>query len=399
MQRDAASYNANEWAMVPVSTSATRLYENPDATERVRNRGNGEPVCFKPLREVDPLPSLITILGQIPKARKELLYEKIPLEHYGSNHKWWDGEDAHAGEPSIVEDRDPQQDVVTETVRLMAFMQESNRTYGSVEQLESLPGLSAEVVDTIINDGTRHNFTGDVRFLVGWTQAADVYGSSESQTLFKGVVSSRQQVDGAYKDEPNELHRLDIDMVASTPKQSLYDAIDRILWVNDRNGDSDEEYFLQQVPSIFTMRVKNRQTTDDAQGLGLQVPTSFCADRWLKVNVAATKQMRKDRALLREELGLIDERKAGLNQVPHPKEPGKMINRAELFNKTIAYFKARDKSVEEIEKKQESQGDGDATMQDSLPQTKWDILAAELEKYHKTIQEKLTGMFFCLSHL
>ena len=83
LTQDASKYVPEQWAMVPVSTSASRVYENADPDERRRDRENDEPVCFKPMRERDPLPSLMAILGQIPKARRKLLAEHMQMEHGG----------------------------------------------------------------------------------------------------------------------------------------------------------------------------------------------------------------------------------------------------------------------------------------------------------------------------
>jgi hypothetical protein len=403
MTRDASSYVENQWAMVPISTSTARVYENADVTERVRNRQEGEPVCFKPLRERDPLPSLITILGQIPKTRRELMFERQPLGHYGSNQRWWDGEDAHAGEPTVVQETDSKRDVVAETVRLMAFIQESNRSYGSIEQLERLPLLSTEVVDSIFDNGDVNNFSADVRFLVGWSDAAKAYGSHETETLFKGLGISRQMVDGTLNETRDTSYRLDLETWTSEPKSTIYQLLDRLMWAMDFGGVSEDQYFLDQIPSVFVMRIENKNNTDNAHGLGLQVSPTFYADRYLQTNVTATKQMRRDRMQLQEVLAEVDERKNGLKQVPHPKQAGKMMDREDLFKQTIRNFRARQKAVEDANAgeaarrdklKLEAEDDSDEEMKDAAPQeTKnWAELAEKLEAYHASVQEKLKGM-------
>lgn len=429
------AYEPAQWAMVVSSSS--RVYENPDADERMRKRENGEPVFFKPLKERDALPVLVAVLGQIPKTRRELLCEQVQEENYGTNMRWWDGEDAHAGEPNMVDDKIPQQDLIEETQRLMAFVQESDRMYGSVEQLEKLPGMSAAIVNDVM--GSSSTDTGEVRFLLGWSKAAEIFVGEESQKLFKSIVRSVDTDSPDGDEETNRdilLFRLDIDLANSHTKQNIYQAIDDLFTRNDRNGDANFASWAEQVATVLCIRVRNRDNNDNARGLGLDVPASFYADRWLKGNVETMKQMRRHRKQLRESQETIDEDKEHLNMLQHPSQPGKFLDREQLFAKTISYYEKRDKSDKTVPRLEPHEipvvpsdegeqttpaasADGDVAMGDEKPlmnarsptqngvsgsntprpkpkdppRTKWGLLALELERQHEKIKARLRGTY------
>ncbi|KIW09433.1 uncharacterized protein PV09_00318 [Verruconis gallopava] len=395
--RDAAYYAPEQWAMVPVSSTA-RVYDNPDPPDRRRNKENGEPVCFKPLKEMDPLPSLIAVLGQIPGARKALLCEHLQLQNYGNNPRWWDGESAMVGHPSLVGDGAfPQQDVVAETQRLMAFIQESDRSYGSVEALEKLDGLSNETTANIISKSG--DFTGELRFLVGWSAAADMFGSAVNQNasettlhggdVFRTIMMQREMVDGIMEDTQQPIYRLDFTMTQSEPKRTLYNAIDSQLWLGDPTGESNDEYFIDHAAPVLVMSVKNKHTVEGAKGLGLQVPPIFYADRYLRQHAATMKQMRQRKTALRNDLVDIQERKSKLDQTPHPKDPNVILDREDLFNSTIDHLRKRGKPPAREKPKNDGE---DATMEEAPAVTRWDLLADKLEKYHMKLQNKVRDL-------
>jgi hypothetical protein len=398
LTRDAASYAPEQWALVTTS-SAARVYDNPeDPKERRRDWEKGEPVFFRPLKEKDPLPSLVAVLGQIPLARRALLGEELGLASYGSNSKWWDGESATAGEASVVDDgMDPHKDVVVEAQRLMAFIQESNRSYGSVEALDKLEGIS-NITTMQVLQKAGGNYSGELRFLVGWSAAAMIYGSHAD--IFKTIITASENNGGVMQDKADTIYRLDLEPLASEPKQSLYQAIDELIWMNDPTGEAEDEYFIEQVAPILVMRVTNKDTSKETKGLGLQVPHTFYADRYLKDNSGVMRQMRKDKALLRRHVQNIDLRKAKLNSTPHPKDPTKMLDREELFEKSIEYLRGRDKPP--VIKKLPVKKEADEVMEEQEPEmrTPWDDLADQLEREHDKIKNKLKGMLiaFPLMH-
>lgn len=86
----------------------------------------------------------LSIFHSIPLAKRAMLLPEQVLEEYGYNDRWWSGEAIEA--PRIVNlesDRVGPEigDVVVETQRLMAFLECTNRAYGSVDSLAKLPSM------------------------------------------------------------------------------------------------------------------------------------------------------------------------------------------------------------------------------------------------------------------
>ena len=390
------SYDPSQWAMVV--SSSTRVYENPEAEERQRDRAGGAPVFFKPLQEQDPLPSLITILGQIPAVRREFLCANLQFEHYGSNMRWWDGENAHAGEANMVDENIHEQDVVEEVQRLMAFMQESDRSYGSVEQLEKLPLLNTATANEL-DASSSTDYSADIRFLLAWERAAEVCAGPSRRRLFKSAAQEDKynESDKVIESEITSVSRLELDMYRSEPKQTLYQRIDSMLWDNDRDGTSKDEPCLQEVATVLCMKVKNRHTTQDGSGLGLAVSPVFYADRYLKQNVAATKEMRRRKAALNEEKAELEEQKDKLNRRPHPSQPGKTMDTQDLFERTIKLYKRRAKEDAERKARAKPSSDSDMSMEDEPPERNLETVALQLEKQYQKLKDRLAGKLNCMT--
>lgn len=391
--REDAAYVPEQWAMIPVSSSAARVYDNPEPTDRLRNKEDGEPVFFKPLREKDGLPCLITVLGQIPVAKKELLREEVQLDSYGGNDKWWDGESATAGQARLLDDTEiPQEQVVAEAQRLMAFAHGSDRSFGSVEALNALEGISNATAAQILRKEGVVSYSGELRFMVGWTSAAEMYtvSNQSSSNIFRSIMVVDEVKNGFKEETSEDIFRLDLSMSTSEPKQTLYQAIDDTIWANDPRGEEQDDFYISRVAPVLVMHVQNQHTASTAKGLGMQVPISFYADRYLKDNSTLLKEMRQSKDNFRQQVRNVDGKKRRLQQTTHPKDSTKMLESEELFGKTMDYLRKKDKPPGTPMPKKK---DGDEAMLGQLPlmRTPWDDLADRLETYQGRLQQKLKG--------
>jgi hypothetical protein len=223
-------------------------------------------------------------------------------------------------------------------------------------------------------------------------------GNDQSEPdIFQTVMVANEVKNGGVKDEARDIiYRLDLELSTSEPKTTLYQAIDNLLWANDPKGDAEDEYYIDKVAPVLVMRVQNQHTANDAKGLGLQVPASFYADRYLKENYQLLREMRQSKEEVRQRIERIETRKKKLSQTPHPKDPTTMLEREQLFDKTVEYLRKRDKPAVAVAAKNAPKKDADEVMEgqeDPEIRTEWDDLADRLEGYHAKLKNKLKGIY------
>lgn len=140
------SYDMSNWAVTTTNageTSAIEIFMDPPANER--KRVMEEPAFLRPGSVPGALGPLLTILHSIPAARETLLQRSFVAPDYGHNEQWWTG---HAITlPKIVDTDNPDiisqeaTDIIMESQRVMAFLELTERAYGTPEALGSLPNV------------------------------------------------------------------------------------------------------------------------------------------------------------------------------------------------------------------------------------------------------------------
>lgn len=150
-------YEQGDWAMVPVGTNETKPSDAPAPS--LRKRAAEVPAFL--VQAPNPsgshrLGGLLTILHEIPLARNILLTIGSPSASYGFNSEWWRGQEILL--PHVVDQlkagtlqwgqQDQEKPGFEEEIhRLMAFLDSTERSFGSVGVLSDLvpyPSLGAE---------------------------------------------------------------------------------------------------------------------------------------------------------------------------------------------------------------------------------------------------------------
>ncbi|KZL86795.1 ubiquitin interaction domain-containing protein [Colletotrichum incanum] len=144
-----SDYDQNNWAMVTTATTSSQAVVDGDPAPSARKREEGAPAFLvqKPnaRNSSQRLGSVLTILHEIPLARNVLLQAGEQAASYGHNSEWWKGQPIYAphvlaamqqGQLQWAEDSKP--DFHEEIHRLMAFLDLTERSYGSVETIADL---------------------------------------------------------------------------------------------------------------------------------------------------------------------------------------------------------------------------------------------------------------------
>ncbi len=294
-------YDQSQWAVTVSGPAAHEIILNPEPQNRKRQ--GDAPAFLKPSVSGEYLPSLITILHAIPLAREVLLLREHTLPEYGHEAEWWDGVAVNV--PRIVNLADGTQDreseeVIYETQRVMAFLDMTERAYGSADVLANL----RIVVD-------RNQTQATANFLKAWQEAATMAApKNELTNLFE---STGMKVTPGVSEAPQRVpfHSLDVevDLELADKGATLYDAIDEVLWPGTYDEEDTEETYLDTIGEVVTLRITRQGLT--GKGIGVKVPAVWYPDRYLKSCKDLVKEMRIQKASIlkdMERLGTVQRR-------------------------------------------------------------------------------------------
>lgn len=269
-------YDTSAWAMTLSKTTAHEIIINPDPEHR--KRGSNEPAFLRPSEQTGHLPGLLTILHSIPLAREALLLGDATIHDYGHDNQWWNGTAINI--PKIVSLEDYHQnsdwnDMLHEAQRLMAFLDLTDRAYGSSDVMANLNSVQETETRELVPN-----------FLKAW-QGAAVRAAPDSQlaTIFASVALKRPLRN---VEEPIHSEFACIDpYVESRHGQDLYDILDHIIWPDSPDTDLDDVW-LDHVAEVFTIRLSSRS----GNSLDVKIPPVWYPDRYLDQCKGITQEMR-----------------------------------------------------------------------------------------------------------
>ncbi|KAI0023594.1 hypothetical protein F4780DRAFT_728709 [Xylariomycetidae sp. FL0641] len=281
-------YDSAEWAMVPASGPATKTDLEPSK----RKRGPEAPAFLVQTKD-HRVGALLSIYHKIPLARNILLRCGTPTRNYGFNSRWWRGEPIlkqehlqalHRGEHVWGDDMHP--DFSEELHRIMAFLDNTERSFGTVDNL----------VETSAVDPSHGAYFPDVEenLYLALRQASienpdcDVEPMTTEGKLLPVAPDTSNPSESFEEDsEPRDVGetsfmfldiRLDSNQYATV--NTLYDALDQLLWADtfqlDRSfPDSARFAVLTKPAEIVTIRI-------GVSGLSkpCEIPAIFYADRY-----------------------------------------------------------------------------------------------------------------------
>jgi hypothetical protein len=253
--------------MTLFNSSAREIIISPDPADR--KRVENEPAFLRPSEDNLYLGGLLTIFHSIALAREALLLRNRTLSNYGHDPQWWNGQPINL--PKIVSIQDAHDgdtdwdDIIYETQRLVAFLDATERSFGSVDALASLKSMS-----TCDSEGSIG------RFLDTWQESA-VRADSGNQlaTVFSSKAYKRPL--NVYDTPVHKDFFILESWVEPEHGQTLYDALDRAIWA-DRPGEELDDVWLEHIGEIFTIKLESADTT---KPVDVKVPAVFYPDRYL----------------------------------------------------------------------------------------------------------------------
>lgn len=272
-------HNVDEWAMVRASPPPM------DCLPSARKREPGQPVFLRcrTLQQIHRLGPFIMLLHSVPTARNFflLLNQDEDSNTLGSNNGWWRGENIFA--LTSTKD-DPKVSRTDELKRLVAFLDISDRSYGTADPLNyrlSLDNFSEPII-RLFESLYNHVPRGEQSRL--WTSVkTDTAGEIVRQDF--GV--------------------LDFPVDPNTPeaRRTLYGLWDRAFWIcPDLNSMTGYENtvpsfaYIDKPAKVMTMRITSA-------GIPIEIPEVLFIDRYLEKNVEKTRSIRDQMAVMWIALG------------------------------------------------------------------------------------------------
>ncbi|KAK5229766.1 hypothetical protein LTR72_001298 [Exophiala xenobiotica] len=277
-------YEPSNWALTTFST-AREIIDHPPPSKR--RRIDDEPAFLRGPKETDYLAPLLTIYHSIPLAREAMLMPSLKIHAYGHENSWWSGTTdenvkALSTDSTLRIDRD-ECNVLAEVQCLMAFLDRTDRAYGSVDALADLQKVRRS-----------DDSSSFLRAMQAWSTAA--LSQDPSEQLTQVFTSTAVKDDGSGRQEEN--------MVCVEPYinpalgQTLVDILDTTVW-DDERGNIDDVW-IDHAAEIFTIRI--RDPNPGKAGLNLNLDPVWYPDRYMHKCREATMQIRKQLQHIRREI-------------------------------------------------------------------------------------------------
>lgn len=261
-------YDEDNWALTLFNSSSREVIISPDPEER--RRVDNEPAFIRPSQEATYLGGVLTILHSIPLAREALLMREKVLPDYGHDPQWWNGQpislpkivsldDAHGCDSDL-------DDILYEAQRLMAFLDSTERAFGSGDAITSMGPVSSYDSDT-----------GVTKFLETWQEAAvRATPGNQLATIFSSRALKRPL---STLDTPIEKEFVTLEsFVEPEHGQTLYDVLDRTVW-SDKPGEELDDVWIENLAEVLTIRLETSKQS--AKSLDVKIPATFYPDRYL----------------------------------------------------------------------------------------------------------------------
>ena len=290
-------YDTQKWTMTLPRTFAQEIIANPDPP--VRKRAPDDPAFLKPSLGGDRLPALIKILQSIPMGREALLCRSHTLPDYGYNGEWWDGVPIDIRKMKVVNGAQEDgiacpDEIIYETQRLVAFLDLTERAYGSAAALVHLPSLQGHPGDLLPE-----------LYLGAWTAAAlDANVDHPLATVF---TTKSATVDSEDREVASHLHHFfDISLpeTGMEPARTLYDIMDGQFWGDDLEHNA-EYHYLKEVGDILCIQLSCQKGT--ASGIDVKVPGILYLDRYFASSKERVEAMLAARRTVKQGIEVLDD--------------------------------------------------------------------------------------------
>ncbi|KUJ11698.1 uncharacterized protein LY89DRAFT_786579 [Mollisia scopiformis] len=355
-------YDSGQWGLVPLGKSAIQdEFLDPEPAQRVR--AADAPAFLKPSKN-HRLGALITIYHEIPVTRNLFMNAQDTDIHFGYDKEWWTGKQIEL--PNLSpEDEQTHFTVDREFQRLMAFLDKTERSYGSVEALANHP----EVVRA---HRRKSDQSIEAAVLDSWRRKFDPNKLALTRQIFSTGVDSEREENA----QDFAILELILPMTGSM-QETFYDMADEILWPNFGPTDISDSPYLSRIAEVIAFQVEG---SDDRKRV--EIPLVWYPDRYLKPARQAALDMRLHKREVQEELERIDKLEDQLTHIPL--RTGKIVKVQDLLNASLKH--------DNYEVKRDVSELDDDMLSERRPSPAATKLSSELRKLVASIDKKLIAL-------
>jgi hypothetical protein len=372
-------YDESSWAMTVFNSNVREMIISPNPEDR--RRQDDLPAFLRPSQEFQSLGSYLTVLHSIPLAREALLLRDKSLPDYGQDPQWWNGRPINV--PKIVSMDDSYatdhdwDDILYETQRLMAFLDSTQRAFGSTDALASLGSMSLSGYDA---DG------GVSKFLETWQEAA-VRATPENPL---SMIFSSHALKRPFSDLDPPIGK-NFFILDPSPEpehgQTLYDVLDRAVWA-DSPGEELDDVWLEHVAEVLTIRLECPDLT--AKSIDVKIPAAFYPDRYMEAGREITRAFRLQRLEVVKQINKLDNLISRFTA-------SKSVSRTGMSNKELLE-KAAQAAITALPKNLPN-GLSEALTGDPDLENAGQRLADRLRQISAQIDDKLKSKTICLTQM
>ncbi|KAL2873935.1 hypothetical protein SGCOL_010906 [Colletotrichum sp. CLE4] len=328
-----SDYDSNSWAMVTTATSSYQTTVDDDPAPSARKREDDAPAFLVQRTTARTskhhLDSVLTILHEIPLARNILLQGGEQAASYGHNSEWWKGQPIYAphvlaamnqGDLQWADDMKP--DFYEEIHRLMAFLDLTERSYGSIDSMADLI--------------PKTNFATERQFfdtLVEKTDADVIKPLTHLACPMSTDTLEKTQ-------DPHRFAFLNFELTKSQYEKttSLYEAWNWIVWHDvmtwlELNADTGM-VVLDDMGEVMTVVIDGDGTPDK-----LDIPEVWYPERYLESRKEEAKICQEHLAWVHRMLYDAESKEFELTKWIDPKTD-KVHNKEEMLEKTVKEYES-----------------------------------------------------------
>ncbi|KAF5638595.1 uncharacterized protein FTJAE_5196 [Fusarium tjaetaba] len=298
------TYVAADWAIVPSDPTRERTVN--EFTPSTRKRAPGAPAMLV-ISSVQGgkhrLGGLLTILHEIPLARNILLGIGSPATTYGCNNDWWRGQmilspevlarmaEEGSSDPNLHKSGSEFED---EVHRLMAFLDSTERGYGSISVLADIladsdtQGAEKQFYEAL---GKRHTDVTQPMMQVAGVSL--FYGDVEEEVAVFGLLEIEH-----FQHEYNCI-------------KTLYEALDHVMWSDtvglDKIHDGAKMAFFKKMGDILVL-----DTTGDGPSDSFEIPLEFYPEKYLISRKEEARRIQQGWCQTKEQMKRLQDKKAQL---------------------------------------------------------------------------------------
>lgn len=317
--RPQTEYDSGNWGLVLGRSVAQDQLSDPEPSERVRQPE--APAFLKP--EHNHLAGLITIYHEIPVTRNLFLNTQDSDIHFGYDPKWWTGEPITLAPGLSPEEEVSQSGVDRELQRLMAFLDKTERSYGSVRALANHPDVQEYLSKK--KDGNIEAAVLDV-----WRRKFEAQKMPMIRQLFStGVDSESEEI-------VQDFNILELRIpLENSMQESFYDMADEILWPNLGSPELSDSPYLSRIAEVIAFSIDGSVEGDDKRP-AVDIPLIWYPDRYLKSGRQQALEMRLRKREVRNKLERIERHTNILTEAPL-RTSRKVVTVKEIFEKCLQH--------------------------------------------------------------